>query len=246
MSVLIHPQSELIREPRLLVPGQQPLGPVRVDWSHSIGKNVLYSFLGRAGLQELVKNRQATVSGVVTLAGGLYFDSTNDSASYSFTLSAVADLTIVFDIDWPAYANDDDLLFELTANGVLNAGGFLLDPNSGAPTSGKFQVSLYSSPATRLFSFTRPSVGRHRFAFWMSKIANSVRVFIDGVEQAVTDGGGTALSGTFANANGFFCCRNAASLFGRATLYSASFLSGLTADQANDLSRDPYQFLIPA
>ena len=41
--MLVHPQSELIREPRLLVPGMQPLGPVRINTSLYAGVlSVLY------------------------------------------------------------------------------------------------------------------------------------------------------------------------------------------------------------
>jgi hypothetical protein len=64
MALLVHPQSELIREPRLLVPRQQPLGPVKVNWAHPLTSRLAaYFHFTSQGAVDLVSNQKMTVSG---------------------------------------------------------------------------------------------------------------------------------------------------------------------------------------
>ena len=51
-------------------------------------------------------------------------------ASIPLNVSQNYVVTASFWLNWGAYANDDDLAFELTANVNTNVGGFHLDPNS--------------------------------------------------------------------------------------------------------------------
>jgi hypothetical protein len=45
--MLILPQSQMFREPRLLVPGMPPLGNVKVDWSNPITKNLAAYYIAK-------------------------------------------------------------------------------------------------------------------------------------------------------------------------------------------------------
>jgi len=38
MAKIPNPQSELLREPNLLIPGKKPVGSVKIDWSHPLAK----------------------------------------------------------------------------------------------------------------------------------------------------------------------------------------------------------------
>jgi hypothetical protein len=62
--MLVHPQSQLIREPRLLVPRGSPIGRVKIDWSHPLSRDLLaYAPLcEKLGMRffDLVSNSQLT------------------------------------------------------------------------------------------------------------------------------------------------------------------------------------------
>ena len=80
-------------------------------------------------------------------------------------LSSTSKLTVEFWLKWNAYANDDRLAMEFTANFNDNAGGFLVDPN--APQSGgKFGVGDRHRRSRNNVYFARPSAGAwHHYAF---------------------------------------------------------------------------------
>jgi hypothetical protein len=52
----------MLREPRLLVPGMQPLGPVKVDWSNPLTQSLTFCWLGRSPHVDLATGRMRTTA----------------------------------------------------------------------------------------------------------------------------------------------------------------------------------------
>jgi len=65
MAIVVNPQSELIREPNLLVPGKKPIGPVKIDWSHPLAKGLVAAYLwdSRRGYRNIIPHGKPSVAG---------------------------------------------------------------------------------------------------------------------------------------------------------------------------------------
>jgi hypothetical protein len=141
-------------------------------------------------------------------------------ASVPIDLSGNTLASVSFWFYWDAYANDDDLLCEFTANINSNPGGFYVDPNA---SSGVFAI-LQSSPGASFggVSITRPSAAAwHHCAINLSRAVNTgvASVYVDGAAVSIT----TVLSGlgvgsTLANSTLYLLSRGNASLFGAGKL----------------------------
>ena len=44
MALIPNPNSELLREPNLLIPGKKPIGPVKIDWGHPLAPNCVAAY----------------------------------------------------------------------------------------------------------------------------------------------------------------------------------------------------------
>jgi len=60
-SVWVNPQSELIREPNLLVPKKLPIGRVKIDWNHSLTNTLLGCWLPGSSPLNMVDNGMSTI-----------------------------------------------------------------------------------------------------------------------------------------------------------------------------------------
>jgi hypothetical protein len=68
--MLILPQSQMFREPRLLVPRMQPLGPAKLDYSNPITKGICFCWVPSPSRErDLVKNYVGTKHSSASYAG---------------------------------------------------------------------------------------------------------------------------------------------------------------------------------
>jgi len=57
-------------EPNLLIPGKKPVGPVKIDWTHALGKGLAFGQLYGAGEPELVTGEHlGSLAGTASLGG---------------------------------------------------------------------------------------------------------------------------------------------------------------------------------
>jgi YD repeat-containing protein len=149
------------------------------------------------------------------------FNGTSSAAQAALNLSTTNKLTLEFWMKWDAYADDDDLAFELTPNFNSNPGGFLVDPNA-PEEGGKFAVGIGSGESRNTAYFARPSAGLwHHYAIVMDTTApasEQVVPYVDGqpVPYVKTKSGTGA--GNFANSSLYFMSRAAGALFGAGDL----------------------------
>ncbi len=153
--------------------------------------------------------------------GGFNFDGTNDYVLVSKNLSGTDTITISFWLNWNAFANDDDLAVELTANCNTNAGSFLVDPNYALGTllvrNCQGDGATYSDA-----EITRPSAAAwHHYVALIDRGATTNEVsaiYIDGSSQTITYSQNENTTGNFANSTLYFMSRGGASLFGAGRL----------------------------
>lgn len=174
-------------------------------------------------------NRDVVTGAVLTLAAGvssiadpgglaLRGSGTSAAASIPLDLSSYNQIALSFWLYWDAYANDDKLAMEHGTN-FATSHGFLIDPNSGAPFAGSFQVG--SNGLGR--SFTRPSAAgwHHYFCHLRSQGGagtDVVSVYVDGVAQSLSASAGSPSSTNFGNNTLYLFSRAGSSLIGAGRL----------------------------
>ncbi len=171
------------------------------------------------------------------------FNGTSDAAqAASVDLSAVNKLTLSFWLWWDAFADNDDMAMEFTADTNANQ-GFFVDPNSGFPSAGQFQCAFKCGGASvNSGYFTRPSAAAwHHYAILFDASVNpdTIAAYVDGVSQTITYNAQFNTTGTFDNATLNFMSRNAASLFGAGRMAEVALYPGvlLTADEITALAK---------
>ncbi len=147
------------------------------------------------------------------------FDGINDAASAAVDLSGKTALTVEFWLKWNSYANDDRLAMELTNNFNENAGGFLVDPNSGY---GSFAVGIGSGASRNVTLFARPTAGQwHHYAFVLdttAPAAEQVVPYVDGQPVSYSKAASGTEAPPFASSSLNFMSRAGSSLFGAGDL----------------------------
>jgi glucose/arabinose dehydrogenase len=172
--------------------------------------------------------------------GAARFDGLNDFASARVNFSTTGVLTLEFWLKWNAYANDDDLAFELTPDYNANSGGLLVDPNESA--SGQFETAIRQGPFYTGYNvrrFNRPSAAAwHHYALVFDRTAtapNELKVYVDGAAVAGSNPQSTDALGNFAQSSLYFMSRAGSSLFGAGDLDEvAVYNRALTAAEAQD------------
>jgi hypothetical protein len=234
------------------VPVLKPTRGLRLNKSHPLARGLVGCWL----MNEGSGNRVFDLSGngnIVSLVGPTWVggnrgiapqsDGTDDDGAVSLDLSSTGVITIAFSMYRSAFNNDDDLLAEFTANAGVNNGGWMIDPDSGAPYAGEFQLGCRSTSVTH-GRFARPSVGWHDYAivFDISKNPNTITPYVDGVAVAVfTYGAQSTDISTFANSQLNFFSRNGSSLFIDCKLdYFYIFNRALSAFEIALLYREPF------
>lgn len=170
----------------------------------------------------------------------LLFDGSNDYASAAVNLSAETTITLSWWMYWNAFANDDDLAFEYSANYNFNAGSFIVDPNGGTTT---FNVGINGDVGKNQGGYTRPSgAAWHHYMAVMDfsasgASAGEVALYIDGAAASESAQANSENTGNFGNYTLYFMSRAGASLFGAGRLAEVAIYSGaLTLAESKALS----------
>jgi len=218
----------------------QPTGPLRINRNDPLTRNITTLIPFRDWDFDLVTGKQVTIQ-----AGyGRSYDSTGASirgngstacASIPLDLSAWNFLSLSFWLYWDSYANDDKLALEFTANYNTN-NGFIVDPNSGAPAAGNFQVGAGGGSGGSSRSFARPSAAKwHHYAIVFDKsLAGSGSVsaaYVDGVSQSLTTTATAGSAANFPSSTLYVFSRNNASLFGAGRIANLVIRGGYTIQQ---------------
>lgn len=182
--------------------------------------------------------------------GSLATNGVSGFASAPLNLSGYTSLTLAFSLYTPSWNNNDNLAMEFTTNYNSNNGSFIVDPNSGAPTTGLFQVGTKNNPTvgTNFGSFPRPTAGtEHRYLICFNQLANptTTAVYVDGVPQPFTQRSGSSGTLPFANSTLYLASRAGSSLFlnGRLndiSLWGGRLLSASSAQRDYQLSQLGY------
>lgn len=245
---LIIPDSRF-EAPELYIPGRKPQPPYEIDWDHPRTKGLALCVMWDNGGVDLVTGKRLTVSGATKGSDYWSFDGTDDYASIPLNLSGETVVTVATGFDWSSYANDDDFYCEHTPDGNSNS-AFNIDPNS---STGSFAlaVTYYSgSPFYVLGAFARPSAGYHDYVFRMKRQQSSLGALVDGVEQSLSYSvlNQSQVNGTsYVDSTLYFNSRGGSSLFGASkNKYFFLWKRDLWGQEAKEINRNPYQFLIPA
>lgn len=226
----------------------QPNGPRPINRANSLGARVIEAFplTGTSG-----SNGTAVTLGAggTLKAGptGISLRGTGAAvrANAPLNLSTKSKITIAFWLYLDAYAFDDGLAMEYTANTNSTAGGFYIDPN--AP-SGVFVIAVNGSGASGSgYTFPRPSAAAwHRYAISINVINQSVTAWVDGAIQTMTAFGAFTTGTTFGSSTLNFLNRAAANLPCTGNLQDVTVYDGLF-DSTSALAdyQNPYQIYLP-
>ena len=164
------------------------------------------------------------------------FDGVNDSLQATVVLSASNKLTLAFWLYWDAFANDDLLAMELTANFNTTAGTFIVDPNSSdTPPANSFEFALHGDVGFCRALFSRPSAAAwHHYVCTMDMSASSheiAAIYMDGTSQSITYFTDDNNTGNFTGSTTLnFMSRNNASLWGKGRLAEVGIWVGVNLD----------------
>jgi hypothetical protein len=233
-------------------PRYQPRSIARIDRANALGAKVIECFP--------LNGSYVTASGKLFNIGGgasrglsprgghsLRGSGSSARASASLNLAAHSKITVAFWLYWDSYANTDNFALEFTNGFNTGANGFYFNPNSSSP-SGVFAITAYNTGTGGANGgyFSRPSAGEwHRILVTIERNASSAlccAVYVDGVQQTVTQNLFGSLTGNFANSTLHLLSRNGASLYGTGNLELLTVYAGaLTAAEAAEDFRNPYQ-----
>ena len=176
------------------------------------------------------------------LGYALSADGTDDYASEAAVdLSATNKVSVAFWLHESAFNDTDDLALEATTNTNNNTTGFFVDPNSGSPCSGSFQITLKGDVGYSSRCYTRPSAGAwHHYAavFDKSLSTNEVDLYIDGALQTATSQPyNSNNTNNFGNAPIYLMSRGGSSLFTAGKLDDVRIYNrALTASDVRELA----------
>ena len=222
--ILPDPRMEM---PELLEPGRKPIGPVEVDWSHSLAKSLAQCWLFNS-MRDLVHGDELTLYNDAWLGpNGLEIPSSTAGASSTNRLV------------------DNGCIFAV-AKGPDGLGYYLYDTNSARDLlilagNGVGNMYLYSSntsasPVLPQFMLTDERV-THGVNYGVNEYFYKGKLYRNFSDIASVGGASTMYYGTRYTL--------ASSLIGYIECFYV-FDRNLTAEEHASLSRNPYQFLIPA
>lgn len=167
------------------------------------------------------------------------FNGTSNALQSASAIPAAssAQWSLSFDMYWNAFANDDKLAFETSANHNSVKGAWIVDPNSSdASTPSLFEWDIEFAAAPSFYWYCgipRPSAAAwHHYVLTMDTSSGSsvtCTAYVDGTSQAITSGrigsGPVAITPTSQVLN--VMSRNAASLFGAGRMSSIAYYNGI-------------------
>ena len=187
---------------------------------------------GSPRLQDLTRKSPITLTGALRLgprgrvggAGSSVFDGTDDyGQTATIDLSGISTMSIALWLYWDAFADDNDMLIESSADSSAAArqGAISILPNSSTTA---FVVRVNASGSLfNSYRFPRPSAATwHHYVFCYDRNGGAQQitaVYVDGVSQTLTSVATNATSaGGFGNWQWNFLSRNATTLFGAGRL----------------------------
>ena len=176
------------------------------------------------------------------------FNGTSQGLQSSAAVSGIngkATCSISFWLIWNAFANNDELLLESSANYNNSNGTLLIDPNESA-TAG-FAFITHNAGGYNKVHFARPSAGvwHHYLLVFDSNSANNMLAWVDGVAQTLTIDLNQVAGASFGSFVFNLMCRNQATLFGAGTLAEfAVFSEGLDQAAATALANGSSPFRV--
>jgi hypothetical protein len=223
-----------LREPRLLVPGMQPLGPVELNKGHSLSKNLLVGVCKANELPRLAKQLALSYGAGTTFAQN-GFIANADSAGV-FTPS----------VSWEPYP------FTMVFSAIAVAPAYTEFRYFVADTT-YTNFSVYSAPDGSTFyvhgTSTSNNVSKlidgklHNFVVSMSA-KNSGFYAIDGQLQSITSTGDGSSS---AGVKGLGNRPSSSARFSALKYYLfCVFNESVSAGEVIDLSLNPFQLVVPA
>ena len=208
---------------------RQPQGAVGVNRSNAAGQAISTLIPFGTVNRDIVSGVSISALGsggsIGVDSGGKYLAGSGSAAvaSIPLNLSRFSTISVSFWMYWNAFANDDDLAFEFTANTNSNSGGFHFNPNSSSPASGTATVFLNDGGANAAVGryFSRPTAAAwHHYAMVLSSVGSSSAgahvpsVLVDGVSQSLTTfGSDLSLTGEFANSTLYLLSRAGTALY---------------------------------
>ena len=239
-------------------PRDKPSGTLRLSSTNKLTKKLFAAWpmqkMSNGEIIDLVRGQSIILANEAKVQVGAYgkevkFDGSNDYGSVALDLSHTDAITLVIELFIPSYANDDALALEFTATTNSNR-GFFLDPRSGAPASGEFQIACNLSAGAQAKSFTRPSVGRHTYVYRGGAIQGfgmHQDMVVDGITQSTTDISSGVNTDNFANDTLYLSSRAGTGLFGPYGISNLALFDYDVGDNAAvSLSRNSWQLYEPA
>jgi hypothetical protein len=174
-------------------------------------------------------------------------------ASVAVDLKSSNAVSFSFWLNWDAFANDDDMALEFTANAVSNR-GFYVNPNSGAPASGTFAVASGNAGSTyNLAGFTRPAAAEwHHYAFSCTRNLGAGVIawsgYLDGKPISLSSYGTVAnLDGAFGSSTLYLLSRAGTSLYGLGKIFNVVIRNNhvITAAEALAEAITPWAIYAP-
>jgi hypothetical protein len=228
-AVLADPSHEMLREPRLLVPGMQPLGAVRVDWTHPSTKALAaYYIANPAGLYDAVARKLTLFPAYQRRTGKELF----------ITPTQTSELTIRAFGATSNWGNDTSVLqvnriaatSYLAASYITNLGYWYYDSAHYVKVSDKF----LSVPATYA-----PVICACTAMKYVAYGSSPGWLYVNGqfVARTTTSAGSNGSTTFYMNDDSSLNCGGSVMALWKRTL---------PEPEAASLSADPYQFLIPA
>jgi hypothetical protein len=229
----------------------KPPASTQLDRSHPLANRLVGCWPMNEGggrkITNLVTKNDATLVNNGWAGAPTFDGSTSYGVTSNIDLSPYRKITVAWRMWWNAFANDDALAMELSANVNANYGAFLVNPNSsnlgfgcGTVTPAGYTVPTYARPSAKQW---------HHYAMTidMTKTSAAVDLYVDGILQTPTDRTyDAAPSGNFANQPLYLMSRGGGALFGNGRMEALGIWGRmLTANEIADMNAKPFELLQP-
>lgn len=168
----------------------------------------------------------------------LSFDGVDDTATTPVDLSGTNKITISCALYWNAYANDDDMAFQVM--GTDAAGGAYFDPNAAlGDIACQMQNDAVNYKIQRWARTDMTAAAWHRIAVLMDRSVPSIALYVDNVLATPTtnSAGGSITATNFGNGT-FYMMHRPGTLFGAGRMAEvAIYKSLLSTDEIAALSK---------
>ena len=167
------------------------------------------------------------------------FNGTSDALQSASAIPAASgpQWSLSFDMYWDAFANDDKLAFETSANHNTVLGAWIVDPNaSDGSTPSEFEWDIQTTNSRGNYWYcgmARPSAAAwHHYVLTLDTTGGAsvtCTAYVDGVSQTISHSGRQGTGGAITPSSQVLnvMSRNASSLFGAGRMSSIAYYSGI-------------------